>query len=54
MENITKKIIEEKDKVTTIVKKEPAEGGSTSSVVEQTPEKICMQVSGEILINKAN
>lgn len=54
MENITKKIILEKDKVTTIVQKEPVEGESTSSTVVQTPEKICMQVSGEILINKAN
>ena len=37
---ITKTIIEEKDKTTTIVKKEPVEGSSTSSTVIQTKDKI--------------
>lgn len=40
MENITKKIISEKDKVTTIVQKGPAEGESTSSTIEQTADAI--------------
>lgn len=40
MENITKKIILEKDKITTIVQKEPAEGESTSSKIVQTKDEI--------------
>lgn len=44
MENITKKIISEKDKVTTIVKKEPAEGESTSSTIVQTKDGIIAQM----------
>ena len=44
MENITKKIVEEKDKVTTIVKKEPAEGKSTSSIVSQNKDRINLQI----------
>lgn len=44
MENITKKIISEKDKVTTIVQKEPAEGESTSSKIIQTKDSIIAQM----------
>lgn len=44
MENITKKIISEKDKVITIVQKEPAEGESTSSKIIQTADKIIIEI----------
>lgn len=37
---IIKTVIEEKDKTTTIVKKEPAEGKSTSSEIIQTANEI--------------
>lgn len=53
MENITKKIISEKDKVTTIVQKEPAEGESTSSKIVQTADKIIITISSsQEMINK--
>lgn len=37
---IIKTIIEEQDKTTTIVKKEPVEGSSTNSTVIQTKDQI--------------
>lgn len=53
MENITKKIILEKDKVTTIVQKEPAEGESTSSKIIQTADKIIIEIpSTQEIISK--
>ena len=37
---VTKTVIEEKDKTTTIVKKEPVEGKPTSSKIIQTANEI--------------
>lgn len=45
MENITKKIISEKDKVTTIVQKEPAEGEFASSKIIQTKDEINSKIT---------
>lgn len=43
-EKITKTVIEEKDKTTTIVKEEPAEGKSTSSKIVQTLDNIAINL----------
>ena len=45
MEEIKKEVIEEKDKITTIVKKEsPADNKSTGTKVIQTKESITLQM----------
>lgn len=41
---IIKTIIEEKDKTTSVVKKEPVDGNHTSSTVIQTKDKIVINL----------
>lgn len=44
MEEVKKEIIEEKDTITTIVKKEPADSKPTGTKVIQTKEYITLQM----------